>query len=115
MDQKPNTCEPQKPRRRWFQFRLRTLLIAVVLLGSACGYVAHEASIVRARQKWFGSHDQPLTIIHWNPAHPERGPSALRRWLGDKEYPTIQTEPKDVDEAERLFPKADLLLPPEPQ
>jgi hypothetical protein len=30
MDQKPNTAEPGKARRRWFQFKLRTLLIVVV-------------------------------------------------------------------------------------
>jgi hypothetical protein len=31
MSDNQNTAEPQKPRRRWFQFRLRTLLIAVAL------------------------------------------------------------------------------------
>jgi hypothetical protein len=38
--QSPSTDVPTRPRRRWFQFRLRTLLVGVLLL-SAClsGYV----------------------------------------------------------------------------
>ena len=51
MPDKLDTAEPQKPRRRWFQFRLRTLLIVVELLGAACGYVAHEAQVVRERTR----------------------------------------------------------------
>ena len=31
----PNTAEPGKPRRRWFQFRLRTLLVAIAHAGCA--------------------------------------------------------------------------------
>jgi hypothetical protein len=45
MDNKINTAEPQKPRRRWFQFRLRLLLIVVTLVGSMCGYFGHPAKI----------------------------------------------------------------------
>lgn len=36
MDQMPNTAEPGKPRRRWFQFRLRTLLIVVTVAAMNC-------------------------------------------------------------------------------
>jgi hypothetical protein len=42
----------EPPKRRWFQFSLRTLLIGVTLFAAACGYVAHEAHIVRERQTW---------------------------------------------------------------
>ena len=44
-----NTAEPQKPRGRWFQFRLRTMLVAVVVIGSICGWAAKEARIVHDR------------------------------------------------------------------
>ena len=53
MDQKPNTAEPKKPRRRWFQFRLRTLLIGMMLLSVPLGDVAHELRIVAERKAWF--------------------------------------------------------------
>jgi hypothetical protein len=36
MPTNPNTAEPQKPRRRWFQFRLRTLLIGVAIIAMLC-------------------------------------------------------------------------------
>jgi hypothetical protein len=41
MDQKPNTAEPGKPRRRWFQFRLRTLLIGVAVAAMLCPVGTH--------------------------------------------------------------------------
>ena len=49
MPDKPNTAEPGKPRRRWFQFRLRTLLIGVAVVALPCTYVAHAANVVRER------------------------------------------------------------------
>jgi hypothetical protein len=41
------------PRRR-FQFRLRTLMIGVTLLGVACGYVGSQVNIVRDRRALAG-------------------------------------------------------------
>ena len=32
MPDTPTTAQPSKPRRRWFQFRLRTLLIVIMML-----------------------------------------------------------------------------------
>ena len=40
MDDKPDTTEVgKKPRRRWYQFSLRTLLIGIVLLAIPMSYV----------------------------------------------------------------------------
>jgi hypothetical protein len=50
MSDNPNTAEPKKPRRRWFQFRLRTMLIVVAVVGVACANVGRESSIVRERR-----------------------------------------------------------------
>jgi hypothetical protein len=51
MDEKPKTAGPgKKPRRRWFQFKLRTLLIGMALLTIPCGYVSWQAKIVRERK-----------------------------------------------------------------
>jgi cytochrome c556 len=40
MPDTPNTAEPGKPRRRRFQFRLRTLLIGMALVGAICACAA---------------------------------------------------------------------------
>jgi len=40
MADNPNTAEPGKTRRPWYQFRLRTLLISVVLLAIPCAVFA---------------------------------------------------------------------------
>jgi hypothetical protein len=50
MPDNPNTAEPWKPRSRWFQFRLRTLLVGMALLAIPCGYVGWQAKIVRERE-----------------------------------------------------------------
>ena len=103
MDQMPNT-EPKKPRRRWFQFRLRTLLIGVVLLSVPFRYVAHEARIVRARKAWLATHS-----LHGCSSHPNAN-SLVRRLLGDDEYNYMQTDgANDSDEAKQHFPEAEVV------
>ena len=50
MDEQPKIAEPKsKPRRRWYQFSLRTLLIAVTLAG--CGFAWVGVKIREARQQ----------------------------------------------------------------
>ena len=39
----------EKPKRRWFAFRLRTLFVAVAILACGLGWVAFEAKRVRDR------------------------------------------------------------------
>ena len=46
-----------KPR---FQFRLRTLLILVTVLGAASGYVAHEYETVTERLKFLDASIRDL-------------------------------------------------------
>lgn len=50
-----------KPNRRWFQFRLRTLLVSDVLLSVPCGYLAGEARFVAARKAWMDEHDPRIS------------------------------------------------------
>jgi hypothetical protein len=48
MDEQPKIAEPKsKPRRRWLQFSLRTLLIAVTLVGCALGWLGAKIQEVR--------------------------------------------------------------------
>jgi hypothetical protein len=42
-------ADPQKRKRRWYQFSLRTLMILVALLAVACCYVAREYRTVQER------------------------------------------------------------------
>jgi hypothetical protein len=115
MPTKPNSAVQEKPGRRWFQFRLRTLLIGMALLGVACAHVANEASIVHARKDWLANHDTaPVPVIehrHWMAEHPDKSPSAIRRWLGDTPYCIISVYAKaDLGDTERLFPEAKIVF-----
>jgi hypothetical protein len=121
----PNTAEPMKPHRRWFQFRLRTLLVGMALLGAACGYVAHEVKIVEARKAWLRNHVADIRSpsireeIRWLEGNPAEKPSLIRRWLGDVDcssdnimfayqYVILPNDASqaEIDEVRLLFPEA---------
>jgi hypothetical protein len=105
-------------KRRWYQFSLRTLLIGVTLLAALCGYVAHEAKIVRDRRVWAINHghfwvtDPLRATVERVSGDPSRGPSFVRLWLGDKPLPQLvvptDTAPSEIKLAASLFPEADI-------
>jgi hypothetical protein len=87
---------PAPPRRRWFQFRLRTLLIATALLSIATAWFGWQLRIVRNRQSllalmharepvaWtFLDMEEATPLLGDEPAHPLRVPW-FREMLGDK-------------------------------
>jgi hypothetical protein len=121
MPTEPPIADPPKRKRRWYQFRLRTLLIVVALLAVASGYFASQAQIVRERDSWLKKAHQrdvgPGVIsLHWpkvlSLGSIERGPSFIRRWLGDVPQDEIQLWSITDDEKRRaveLFPEARVL------
>ena len=99
------------PKRRWFQFRLRTLLVGVLLLAIPCAYVAHEYHIVATRRAWIAQYKPHFSTVstRWGSGNPENAPSLIRRLLGDQQYYTIALyngESRDMPDVERLFPEA---------
>lgn len=107
----------ETPARRWLQFRLRTMLVGVVLIGAACSYAVHESRLVEARRDWLKNHPR-IPSVSWEEAEIDRrAPSVplLRRVLGDKGYAYIfvrsAAEAKTVRE---LFPEAATNIPPKP-
>jgi hypothetical protein len=113
MPDDPDTAAPRKPRRRRFQFRLRTLLFGVALLGAACGYVAHEASIVRERRAMLKRVVDRGGQVSYGPEDPQM----LRRLLGDVGGCSI-LYPKNLSATEKvriseLFPSPDNWVGPD--
>ena len=107
----PNTAEMAKAQRRWFQFRLRTLLIVVMVLAVPFGWFGWQVGTISYRKAALdlivSSGGSYLTNDGWQffrsfPVHRGNGgdvhesplresdfakaPAGLRRWLGD---PTI--------------------------
>jgi hypothetical protein len=114
MPTNPNTAEPVKARRRWFQFRLRTLLAGMVLLSIACGYVAHEWRIVAAR-KAIEARAGLDCETDWDrrslgvDADKAEEPGFVRRLMGDRKvfiinYWWTTTSESDIKEIEKDFP-----------
>lgn len=117
MDEKPNHAQ-LKPRRRWHQFGLRTLLLGVAILGVLCSWVGYQLKTVRAREAWLNAHSQsgsdftfPVTAIYGEGPFPNLRPSMVRTWLGDQPHEIIWIFNKsDRAEAAALFPESQVCL-----
>jgi hypothetical protein len=53
----------EPPKRRRFQFRLRTLLIGVTLLAVPLGYVGWQVKIVRERRLQIEARSSPWITL----------------------------------------------------
>ncbi len=94
------------PKRRWFQFRLRTLLVCVALIGAAFGYVARESNIALSRRLLLANE----WCFQAMPRLDGEKLSIIRQWLGDKPIGRIDLEPLPPDDVvnryRRAFPEA---------
>jgi hypothetical protein len=115
MPDNPNSAEPGKPRRRWFLFRLRTLLIVVALLAIPCGYVGWQVKMVRERtacrermKDFVGFNAFPNPYATSLPPQPQV--SSIRRLMGDEGVRTIfLLHEVDSDEIQATFPEANVV------
>lgn len=99
-----------KPKRRWFQFRLRTLLVVVTLAAVPCAYVAHEWRIVQERERFLCEQERSMAEHSSGAA----GISWVRRLMGDHGYSRIALGgATDIarrrQEAGALFPEARIM------
>jgi len=91
-----------RSHRRWIQFTLKGLLIAVAVvalwLGRTVSRVRNQALVVADVQEAGGSvwfeNDQPRFVEHWLtpdriPSTTAAGPDWLRRWLGDDYFRNV--------------------------
>lgn len=120
MDEKHDAAVTTKrPRRRWYQFTLRTLLIGVVAQAIFCACVAREIRIVAARKAWLASHPQEgiqynIVVVSIGSADGSEGDvpveeslPLIRRWLGDELQYDLEIESEhDRTSAQALFPEA---------
>jgi hypothetical protein len=92
------------PKRRWFQFRLRTLLIGFSLLCAIaiCGYGFREAKIASDRRSLLAGEwcDQAT------PGPDGEQLSFIRRWLGDKPILRIDLNPLPPEDVVKRYRSA---------
>jgi len=109
MPDNPNTAEPQKPRRRWFQFRLRTMLISVVVFPSI--YMGWQSHTVAHRRAVLADAlaENLVQLPDLDPTEP-RDPciSWIRRAMGDKAVRGVVWRGNDEERAKfaEAFPEA---------
>jgi len=73
-----NPARVSKPKRRWFQFGLRTLLLAMLVAGVGFGWLARELQIARNRRAAVIELDRMKVYVYqYEPTTLGR---ALRKW-----------------------------------
>jgi hypothetical protein len=116
MEAEPHSAPPKR-KRRWFQFRLRTLMIAVTLLAVPCAYVGWQAKIVRQRKSLLDSIQSPDWYAeapnHSEDSEPppdQRTVPRIRTWLGDRPivFIFIRESNPNKDAMVAAFPEADV-------
>ena len=112
MEAELSKADTPKRKRRWFQFRLRTLMIVVTVFAMPLGYVEWEAKIVRERKSELAKRDGQFGV--WTvPAladNHEKTIPMLRRWMGDRAIFWIiykrGTTDDEIRRLRELFPEA---------
>src|ERR1700730_19069210 len=108
-------AENQTSSRRRFQFRLRTLMIAVTLLAVPLGYVGWQMKVIRQRHEAAATYQTIRGLeTTFGPLHVlriQRPPAPWPlRWLGEEGYRTIMvlkgTPADEIARLKSLFPEA---------
>jgi len=106
----------EPPKRRRYQFRLRTLLIVVTLVAVPCAYVGWQAKVVRERRALLDSLKAAgggaIPVFHYEYIPPP--PPWIRRVFGDETVEELLVPPKTDEETmariRHLFPGAHILV-----
>jgi hypothetical protein len=103
-----------KPRRHWFRFSLRTLLVALMLPAVWCGYYAQWAANRRQARDWIdahrieleGSHPGVFRELTWQLKLFGESPNcSISVHVCDESPEQYQ---HDIERLARLFPEADI-------
>jgi hypothetical protein len=112
MNAEPLNSPPPKCKRRWYQFSLRTLIVAVTLLAIAAGYVGRQFQLARDRKAFLDNHLDKYGNLIVEPSVTIEVPW-IRRLLGDEGVSKLGLDSgSDKDERQRaaaLFPEARIM------
>ncbi len=96
---------------RWYRFSLRTLFIAIAVVGVAAGWLVRESQFIQARREFMAQADRErqglIGFVHYasSPTIP-----VWRMWLGDSAESRVilpaTWSNADLEKAKRLFPEA---------
>jgi hypothetical protein len=108
-------AEPPKGKRRWFQFRLRTLVIVVTLLTVRCAYVGWQAKIVRERKAMLEAGDDRPVFSATLDENKDGAIPMIRLRFGDHFCRMIILKHSaDINLYMAAFPEADVEIPAPP-
>jgi hypothetical protein len=112
---------PPKPKRRWFQFGLRTLFVLITLIALWLGYYANWIYQRREARKWLDAHpDRGPHFSIWDDT--ERELPRMLELLGEEPLDSVRVSPLDEEfragltdylarlaQIEKLFPECLLI------
>jgi hypothetical protein len=98
-----------KPKRRWYQFSLRTMFVLVFIVSIPMAWVGYSMNWIRERREWTNRH--PFLVGGMFPPRTE-GPYGL--WLfGEQAVDSVGCKPSEENEVRRLFPEARIHILPD--
>jgi hypothetical protein len=104
----------ETPKRRWHQFRLRTLMIAVTLLAVPCAYVGHQLKWNSDRHE-VRSRYQLLRVENNDGTVGPHAPWPLG-WLGEWGFHEVNvpesTPESEIERLKAIFPEAQVQRKP---
>ena len=113
-DATPNAAQP-KPRRRWSQYSLRTLLIFVTLAGFGFGWFGLKVREARQQQAAVAAIEKAGGVVWYDYEYDQRvrdavlpGPAWLHALLGDDLFRSVFVVTMYPDESTRSLTDADL-------
>jgi hypothetical protein len=89
MDAEPSTSEPQRRKRRWYQFSLRTLLILTALIAVAAASLGTRIERKRKERESVEAIRKFGSVLYESYQMEPAGPAWLRFLLGDNFFSEV--------------------------
>src|SRR4051794_1559792 len=104
-----------KPKRRWYQFSLRTFFVLVTIFCVGFGYWVHwSQEWIRQRREWRDAHPDSIylrTLITKQDVAPPLGLGLF----GERGAVFIWCQKDDVESIRRLYPEAAIGMRDDPE
>lgn len=106
----------EKPKRRWYQFSLRTMFVGMTVACLVLAWVGYSLNWIKERHDW---RDNPAHVgfaVMYEHADGSDTPVTAPGWLwvfGEQGFGKVWCSPSQLETVRRIFPEA-VVNPDEP-
>ena len=106
-----------KPKRRWYQFSLRTMFVLVFLVSIPLAWVGYSLRWIKERHDWLDNPAHVGFAAMFEHADGSDTPVTAPGWLwvfGEQGLGKVWCQPSQLETVQRLFPEAVFNPPDDP-